>query len=90
MCTYVVSSVPTLIGEIAEIDLKMRGGGLISGFEQSGSLDFKLANMSDNLDIFKAARKDAALILRDETLQTKYIKDYLSTLNKKIEEINFS
>jgi ATP-dependent DNA helicase RecG len=76
--------------EVAETDLKMRGGGLISGFEQSGYLDFKLGDTQKDLDTFRTARQDAALILKDKSFQNSYIKDFLAGLNKKLKNISFS
>jgi ATP-dependent DNA helicase RecG len=76
--------------EIAETDLKMRGGGIISGLQQSGYLDFKVADMRDHHDTFKEARQDAAIILADDSLQNDYVKDYLGKVKEKLTEINFS
>lgn len=75
---------------IAEIDLKMRGGGIITGFEQSGSLDFKVGNMQDDHKIFKDARKDAALILGDPSMQNADILNFLKKIKGKLKEITFS
>ncbi len=76
--------------EIAETDLKMRGGGIIAGLQQSGHLDFKIANMQDHHHIFKEARQDAALILADKTLANPYIDTFLDTIKQKLKDINFS
>ena len=76
--------------KIAEIDLKMRGGGIITGLEQSGYLDFKIGNMQDDHEIFKAAQADASLILADESLQNDYVIDLLEQVREKLKDINFS
>jgi ATP-dependent DNA helicase RecG len=76
--------------KIAETDLKMRGGGIITGFEQSGYLDFKVGNMQDDHEIFLNAQRDAALILEDLSLQNDYISNFLSKIKKKLKEITFS
>jgi ATP-dependent DNA helicase RecG len=76
--------------KIAETDLKMRGGGIISGFEQSGYLDFKVGNMQDDHEIFINAQRDAALILEDPSLQNDYISNFLNEIKKKLKEITFS
>ncbi len=76
--------------KIAETDLKMRGGGIITGLEQSGYLDFKIGNMQDDHEIFKEAQADAPLILADKTLQNDYIINFLKKTVKKLKDINFS
>jgi ATP-dependent DNA helicase RecG len=76
--------------KIAETDLKMRGGGIITGLEQSGYLDFKIGNMQDDHEIFKEAQADASLILADETLQNDYIINFLKKIAVKLKDINFS
>jgi ATP-dependent DNA helicase RecG len=76
--------------KIAETDLKMRGGGIITGFEQSGYLDFKVGNMQDDHEIFIDARRDAALILEDPSLQNDYILNFLSNIKNKLKEVTFS
>jgi ATP-dependent DNA helicase RecG len=76
--------------KIAETDLKMRGGGIITGFEQSGYLDFKVGNMQDDHEIFIDAQRDAALILGDPSLQNDHILNFLSKIKKKLKEVTFS
>ena len=75
---------------IAETDLKMRGGGIITGLEQSGYLDFKIGNMQDHHEIFKEVQSDASLILADKALQNDYIINFLKKIAKKLKDINFS
>ncbi|MCP5106477.1 MAG: ATP-dependent DNA helicase RecG, partial [bacterium] len=76
--------------KIAETDLEMRGGGIITGFEQSGYLDFKVGNMQDDHAIFDDARLDAASILEDESLRNVYISNFLNRVKGKLKDINFS
>ena len=75
---------------IAETDLKMRGGGIISSFEQSGFFDFKVADIKENFSVFNTARGDALEILNNKACHTDYISHFLSELDKKIEMISFS
>ena len=75
---------------IAETDLKMRGGGLITGIEQSGYLDFRMGDLKKDYDIFKLAQRDAQKILNDQSLQNNYISDFLNKTKKRIKNINFS
>lgn len=76
--------------KIAEIDLKMRGGGIITGLEQSGYLDFKVGDMRDDPEIFNDSRRDAAAILDDPGLQNSYLADFLAGIKGKLKELNFS
>jgi ATP-dependent DNA helicase RecG len=56
--------------EIADVDLRLRGPGDLSGTQQSGILDLKLANIVQDAAILKAARDIAQLILtKDLKLQ---------------------
>jgi len=76
--------------KIAETDLKMRGGGIIIGQQQSGYLDFKVGSMQDDHETFKEAQKDAALLLADESRQNDYTATLLQEIRKKLKRINFS
>lgn len=49
--------------EIADVDLKLRGPGDLSGTQQSGVLDLKLANIVQDGAILAEARKSAEKIL---------------------------
>jgi len=49
--------------EIAEADLKLRGPGDIQGTQQSGILDFKLLNISQDRVIMETARNIASRII---------------------------
>jgi ATP-dependent DNA helicase RecG len=76
--------------QIAETDLKMRGGGIVSGFEQSGFFDFKVADIKKDFSIFKIAQSDVLEILNNTSYHTDYISHFLSELDKKIKMISFS
>lgn len=76
--------------EIAETDLKMRGGGIIAGLQQSGHLDFKIANMQDHHTIFKEAQHDATFILTEPKHITPAIQEFLNGIQEKLKNINFS
>jgi ATP-dependent DNA helicase RecG len=76
--------------KIAEIDLQLRGGGVIAGLEQAGELDFKLADIKKDYLLFKAARADARQLLKNKGLQNEDIRNYLSALALKIKNLSFS
>ncbi len=76
--------------KIAETDLEMRGGGLVTGQEQSGFLDFKIGDVKKDQRIFKAAQRDAAALLKNEALQNDYISGFLEKVRRKIQTLNFS
>ncbi|TXB65563.1 ATP-dependent DNA helicase RecG [Phaeodactylibacter luteus] len=52
--------------EIAEADLKLRGPGNIEGTQQSGILNFKIADLARDGRILQTAREVAARILDDD------------------------
>jgi ATP-dependent DNA helicase RecG len=52
--------------EIAEEDLKLRGGGEVLGTRQSGFQTFKLADLSQHHDLLLTAHKDALMILNQD------------------------
>lgn len=55
--------------KIAEEDLKLRGSGDVLGIRQSGQIDFKIADLSDDTDLFFSAQQDTKNILAtDKTL----------------------
>ncbi|MBN2400353.1 MAG: ATP-dependent DNA helicase RecG [Candidatus Aminicenantes bacterium] len=76
--------------KIAEMDLRLRGGGMIAGLEQAGALDFRLADIKKDYPLFKAAQADARQLLKNRELQNDDIKNYLSTLTKKARRLSFS
>ena len=52
--------------EIADVDLKLRGPGDITGTQQSGVLDLLIADLSKDSSILQAARKAAADVLEND------------------------
>ena len=69
---------------IAEVDLKLRGPGNIMGTQQSGILQFKIADLIQDQALLKAAREQALRILNhDPNLKDadhQFIKRTLSAL----------
>lgn len=58
--------------KIAEEDLKLRGSGDVLGIRQSGQIDFKIADLSEDTDIFFATQQDTKNILStDKELQSE-------------------
>jgi ATP-dependent DNA helicase RecG len=74
--------------EIAEADLKLRGPGNIEGTQQSGILSFKLADLSHDQDILKAARRTAETIIEEdpdlEAPENHNLKTYLQEHYKNV------
>ncbi len=74
--------------EIAEADLRLRGPGNIEGTQQSGILNFRIADLSRDGRILQTAREVAARILdNDPNLEKpvhQSIKWYLETHGKKL------
>ena len=52
--------------KIAEVDLQLRGPGDIQGTQQSGALNFKLADLTKDERIIRAARIAAGLVLEED------------------------
>lgn len=71
--------------EIAEADLKLRGPGDMLGTQQSGVLDFKLADLAKDNMILVAARNqaievltnDSELVSQENYLMRKYLADLI-------------
>lgn len=63
---------------IAEEDLKLRGPGDIFGVKQSGDMDFKLADMYTDIQLFRFASVDAKEFLAKKIKLTEELKDKLS------------
>jgi ATP-dependent DNA helicase RecG len=76
--------------KIAEKDLEMRGGGIISGLEQSGFFDFKVANLKTSHEQLKLAQKDAARILANNSWQQGFVPPLLESIKDKLKYISFS
>lgn len=74
--------------KISEEDLKRRGPGELSGFKQSGLLEFTYVNIVNDFKMFEAAREDAKKII---SLRTKYPYDVLiRIIEKEINDISFT
>jgi ATP-dependent DNA helicase RecG len=54
--------------DIAEADLRLRGPGNMEGTQQSGALNFRIADLARDGKILKTAREIAARILDDDPL----------------------
>ena len=55
---------------IAEEDLRLRGPGEVLGKRQSGTPEFKLANLSAHADLIGIARKQSLKLLKEDPLLT--------------------
>lgn len=75
--------------EIAEVDLRLRGPGDISGTQQSGVLDLKIADIAHDQALLAAARqtvidifkKDPSLQLAENQLLLKYLNSKSPSLS---------
>lgn len=67
--------------EISEVDLNLRGPGEMAGTKQSGMISFKIADITTDYTILKAARESAIqLIQEDENFElpeNRPIKEYI-------------
>lgn len=52
--------------EIAEVDLQLRGPGDLSGTQQSGALDLKIADLAKDQQMLSAAREQALEIIDED------------------------
>ena len=72
---------------ISKVDLELRGPGDLSGTQQSGLVDLKLANLAKDEEILKIAREEAFTILQmDPSLsmpEHKAIQMHLSRIRNK-------
>jgi ATP-dependent DNA helicase RecG len=56
--------------ELAEVDLNLRGPGDLMGTQQSGMLEFVIANLRQDVDIIKATRHAVdELLIQDPALE---------------------
>ena len=53
--------------KISEVDLKLRGPGNILGTQQSGVLDFKIADLVEDENILLDASNDASVLLKNDS-----------------------
>ena len=66
--------------KISEVDLRLRGAGDMMGTKQSGSLQFKIADVVKDANILEYARKVAIKLLEeDENLEKEVNKNILKT-----------
>ena len=56
--------------EIADVDLQLRGPGDLLGVQQSGVLDFKIANLAQDSDLLQEARIAAQQLLKEDPTLT--------------------
>lgn len=76
--------------EISEIDLQLRGPGDISGTQQSGVLDLKLADLAKDQIILQEARNTVINLFNDDPLLEKVENVLLKVyLNKRGQGISF-
>ena len=71
---------------IAEEDMKIRGFGDISGYQQSGLKNFKIADPVHHENLFKMAEENIKDVEKDEKNFIKY--DFLLKLFDKAYKIN--
>jgi len=76
--------------EIAEMDLQLRGGGVIAGLDQAGEIDFRLADPRKDIRLLQEAQVDARRLLDHGELQTDAIREFLAGLATKIKGLSFS
>lgn len=71
--------------KLAELDLKIRGGGEIFGKKQSGRFEFKLASFSD-LTLIEKTRTAAQKLLQDNPALDKYplLKARLQNISQEV------
>ncbi|MBN2346794.1 MAG: ATP-dependent DNA helicase RecG [Candidatus Aminicenantes bacterium] len=75
---------------IAEMDLQLRGGGLVAGLEQAGEIDFRLADPRKDLRLLQEAQVDARRLLEHPELQNPRVRGFLRGLKAKIRKLSFS
>jgi len=72
---------------IAEVDLKLRGPGDLMGTQQSGVMDFNIADIVKDTDILQKAREEAQYIFdndpRLEHEQLVLVKHHLTSIMKR-------
>lgn len=73
--------------KIAEVDLELRGPGNVMGTQQSGMLDFKIADLNRDKEIFIAAKNAAEWLLTQDPMlsdsKNKIIFDFFEAFHKK-------
>ncbi len=78
--------------EIADVDLKLRGPGDLTGTQQSGVLDLLIADLGKDGNILQLARQAASAVLNDDPLleypQNRNISSHIASLRKTV--VNWS
>jgi len=73
--------------KIAEVDMELRGHGDIEGTQQSGIMDFKIANLIEDQSILRTARHMVSVILEEDPLladpKNKRLRAELNIILKK-------
>jgi ATP-dependent DNA helicase RecG len=75
---------------IAEMDLQLRGGGMIAGLDQAGAIDFRLADPKQDIRLLQEALVDARRLLDRPELQNRRVQEFLAGLAAKIRDLSFS
>ena len=75
---------------IAEMDLELRGGGVIAGLEQAGEIDFRLADPRRDVRLLQDAQVDARRLLEHAELQNPVVREFLAGLQAKVKKVSFS
>ena len=69
--------------QIAEMDLQLRGPGHFFGTQQHGLPEFKMADITSEIELLKVAREDAiALLERDPKLSSPAHKRLCGALKR--------
>ncbi len=80
--------------EIADVDMKLRGPGDMTGTQQSGALDMRIADIAKDQAILQEARKCAAEILeKDYELQlaeNEPLRNYIENTSKQSNKTKWS
>jgi len=80
--------------EIADVDMKLRGPGDMTGTQQSGVLDLKISDIAKDQAILQEARKCAAEILeKDYELQlaeNEPLRNYIENTSKQSNKTKWS
>jgi ATP-dependent DNA helicase RecG len=71
--------------EIAEMDLQLRGPGQFFGTRQHGLPEFKLADVTNEMELLKQAKDDALALLDEDPRLTKAVhRDLRAALSDQI------
>ena len=70
--------------QIAEVDLKLRGPGDLSGTQQSGLLNLKIADISKDAQLLFLAREEALSLLKEDPHLTELNNLHISQTYQKI------